>query len=74
MPMTRLVVVEVKVIQNGEMCARNWRGFEGQKLTVYRVSASLSEGKKKNSKKKEKSRFLTMSGLVGRRPFLKVRL
>ena len=75
MPVTRLVMVEVKVVENGkhalesgaDLCAK-----EGQKLSEYRVS--LAERKEKKERKKEKRRFLTVCGSVGRRPFWTVGL
>ena len=72
--MTRLVMVEVKVVgmeiswkrvlENGaDLCVN-----EGKRLNEY--CANLAEGRKK----KEKVDFLTVSGSVGRWPFLNVRV
>ena len=71
MLLTRLAIVEVKVIGNGDI-VENGADLcvnEGQKLNEYRVS--LAEGRKK---KKEKSQFLTVCGSVGRRAFWTARL
>ena len=61
--MTRLVMVEVKVVGNEDIVetrAQKWRCInEGQQLSEYRVN--LAEGKK--------NRFLTVSGSVGKRLF-----
>ena len=55
-------------LENGaDLCVN-----EDQYVSEYRVS--LAERKKERRKKKEKSRFLTVSGSVCRRPFWKVPL
>ena len=51
------------LVNGADLCVN-----EGQKLSEYRVNLAEEE------RQKEKSLFLTVSGLVGRRPFWKVRV